>query len=465
MYTYVGFMIHDMGVPKEEVGPWAGGMGAAFYAAATFSAVFWGNASDKYGRKPVFLGTMLTVALGTLVFSVANSLGLAVAARIFTGLSASHFPVGKAIVNDVANADDSMSRAKAMGYVSGAFGAGAMIGMVTGGVLARPCLQYPTVFGTSDSVFCDYPYFLIGMVQTVLLLVAFIVNLYYMPETRKLPITSVVELAVTEGGFDDGDNDSDREDQLGGPSNGSSVPLLHSSSSSSSSVDPSVVHDEADKATGLRAFVARYSLTFLCTCVYGLMGFAGDYYKELAPLYLMQEREAGGLDYSPAFIGGTLLVGAVSNVILQTFFYAKVIDYFGSVVRPMRFGLVLMSVSAMTLPLVRLLPASWTGFTAVLAAVIVVLRFVGGVFAITSVNVAVNVAAQREHAPSGRVNGISQSVASFGRMFGPLVAGPLLTLGLKTDTFPIDYHLPFIVLALCTLAILPLTFKLPDNIR
>jgi MFS family permease len=458
MYTYVGFMIHDMGVPKEDVGPWAGGMGAAYYAAATVSAMVWGGASDKYGRKPVFMGTMLAVALGTLIFSVANSLGLAICARVFTGLFASHFPVGKAIVNDVANADESMSRAKAMGYVSGAFGAGAMVGMVTGGVLARPCLQYPSVFGTTTSIFCDYPYFLIGMVQTVLLIIAFFINLHWMPETRMMPETTVVELDVTalDGG---GEEEEEEEEALvtaeaGGDEeeDDDGAPLLVSS-------------EWEEKRAGIRAFVARYRLTFLCTCIYGVMGFAGDYYKELAPLYLMQERESGGLDYSPAFIGGTLLVGAISNVILQTFFYAKVIEYFGSVVRPMRFGLVLMSVSAITLPLARLLPAAWTGVTAVVAAAIVVLRFLGGVFAITSVNVAVNVAAQREHAPSGRVNGISQSVASFGRMFGPLVAGPLLTLGLKTDVFPVDYHLPFIVLALCTVAIIPLTYKLPDNIR
>jgi MFS family permease len=92
-----------------------------------------GRLSDRYGRKPVLVASLLGTALGSLLMGVAGSLWLLFLGRIVDGVSGSSISVAQAAVIDVAPV---AQRARLLGLLSAAFGVGFVAGPALGGLAA-----------------------------------------------------------------------------------------------------------------------------------------------------------------------------------------------------------------------------------------------------------------------------------------------------------------------------------------
>jgi multidrug resistance protein len=92
-----------------------------------------GRLSDRYGRKPVLVASLLGTALGSLLMGLAGSLWLLFLGRIVDGVSGSSISVAQAAVVDVAPAEQ---RARLLGLLSAAFGVGFVAGPALGGLAA-----------------------------------------------------------------------------------------------------------------------------------------------------------------------------------------------------------------------------------------------------------------------------------------------------------------------------------------
>ena len=92
----------------------------------------WGRLSDRFGRKPVLLVTMLGSAVAYVVMANATNLWILMLARLLTGLLAGNFAVATAYVSDITPAD---KRVQGMGLVGGAMSLGFMTGPAIGGLL------------------------------------------------------------------------------------------------------------------------------------------------------------------------------------------------------------------------------------------------------------------------------------------------------------------------------------------
>src|SRR3954452_21734202 len=92
-----------------------------------------GRLSDRYGRKPVLVASLLGTALGSLLVGVAGSRWLLFLGRIVDGVSGSSISVAQAAVVDVAPA---AQRARLLGLLSAAFGVGFVAGPALGGLAA-----------------------------------------------------------------------------------------------------------------------------------------------------------------------------------------------------------------------------------------------------------------------------------------------------------------------------------------
>jgi len=90
-----------------------------------------GRLSDRYGRKPVIICSLLGTAVGSLLMGVAGSMWLLFAGRIIDGASGSSISVAQAAVVDVAPPDQ---RARLLGLLSAAFGVGFVAGPALGGL-------------------------------------------------------------------------------------------------------------------------------------------------------------------------------------------------------------------------------------------------------------------------------------------------------------------------------------------
>jgi len=78
-------MIASFGVEKDEVARWAGLTGAVFSISQSLTAVFWGRASDKFGRKPTILIGLASTMTCFLIWGIATSLPMAITVRAIMG--------------------------------------------------------------------------------------------------------------------------------------------------------------------------------------------------------------------------------------------------------------------------------------------------------------------------------------------------------------------------------------------
>ena len=100
----------------------------------------WGWASDKWGRKPVLLLSLVGSVLSFLWLGFAEALWMLFAARAMGGIFGANIAVGQAYIADVTPAE---GRAKGLGLFGAAFGLGFVLGPAIGGILAGPDAAEP----------------------------------------------------------------------------------------------------------------------------------------------------------------------------------------------------------------------------------------------------------------------------------------------------------------------------------
>src|SRR6266851_3480147 len=111
-------------------GPVGVGLLLTIYALAQFIFTpVLGALSDRYGRRPIIIVSLLIEALSAL----AGSLAILLVARFIGGLGASNISSAQAVVADLTPVE---RRARGMGLIGAAIGLGFVVGPALGGVLA-----------------------------------------------------------------------------------------------------------------------------------------------------------------------------------------------------------------------------------------------------------------------------------------------------------------------------------------
>jgi DHA1 family tetracycline resistance protein-like MFS transporter len=100
----------------------------------------WGWVSDRYGRRPVILASLLGTAGSFVLLAASDGIGMIYAARILAGFFAASIGTAQAVVTDVTTPSD---RARGMGVIGAAFGAGMVLGPMIGGLMAQVGPQAP----------------------------------------------------------------------------------------------------------------------------------------------------------------------------------------------------------------------------------------------------------------------------------------------------------------------------------
>ena len=106
---------------------------AAYAAAQLVGAPLLGRMSDRFGRRPVLLISLIGTFIGFLILGFANSLWMLFASRLLDGFTGGNISVAQAYITDVTDEKD---RAKGLGLLGAAFGIGFIIGPAVGGSLS-----------------------------------------------------------------------------------------------------------------------------------------------------------------------------------------------------------------------------------------------------------------------------------------------------------------------------------------
>lgn len=93
---------------------------------------FWGGLSDRYGRRPIMLGSIFITGLAYVFFAHAGTLVLLLVSRGLSGFGAANISVAQAYISDVTTPQN---RTKAFGILGAAFGMGFIFGPPIGGFI------------------------------------------------------------------------------------------------------------------------------------------------------------------------------------------------------------------------------------------------------------------------------------------------------------------------------------------
>jgi DHA1 family tetracycline resistance protein-like MFS transporter len=112
-----------------------GGWLLLIYSAMQFLfAPLIGNLSDRFGRRPILLISVLTFAIDNLICAAATSFWMLFIGRALAGFSGGSFATCSAYIADIS---DDRTRARNFGLIGIAFGVGFTIGPVIGGLLGE----------------------------------------------------------------------------------------------------------------------------------------------------------------------------------------------------------------------------------------------------------------------------------------------------------------------------------------
>jgi MFS transporter, DHA1 family, tetracycline resistance protein len=128
------------GMPIEAAAPYVGWLAATFYMMAFLFAPLLGALSDKIGRRPVILFSLLGSGLDYIAMAFAPTVGWLFVTRAFNGLTGASFAVASAYVADITPPE---KRAGAFGMIGAAFGLGFIFGPLLGGWLGNINIHYP----------------------------------------------------------------------------------------------------------------------------------------------------------------------------------------------------------------------------------------------------------------------------------------------------------------------------------
>jgi DHA1 family tetracycline resistance protein-like MFS transporter len=130
---------------SDHLALWVGVLESVYALCAFLAAPVLGVLSDRFGRKPVLVVSVVGSAIGYLMFGIGGAIWVLLVSRIIDGLTAGDMPVLFAYLADITEPEE---RAKRYGLLGALSGVGFMIGPAIGGLLAQIDLNAP-VFVTA----------------------------------------------------------------------------------------------------------------------------------------------------------------------------------------------------------------------------------------------------------------------------------------------------------------------------
>jgi DHA1 family tetracycline resistance protein-like MFS transporter len=125
-------LLHTSNISKVAL---FGGLLTFSYAIMQFLfAPVLGNLSDKYGRRPVLLFSLLGFGLDYILLAFAPSIGWLFVGRIIAGITGASMTTASAYIADISTPE---TRAQNFGMIGAAFGLGFIVGPMIGGLLGE----------------------------------------------------------------------------------------------------------------------------------------------------------------------------------------------------------------------------------------------------------------------------------------------------------------------------------------
>jgi len=128
-------------IPANEASPYGAYLLTAYAATQFIFSPIIGNLSDKYGRRPILLFSLLGFGIDYIILAIAPAYGWLFIGRVIAGITGASFTTASAYIADVST--DATDRAKNYGMIGAAFGLGFVLGPALGAFLATWGVRAP----------------------------------------------------------------------------------------------------------------------------------------------------------------------------------------------------------------------------------------------------------------------------------------------------------------------------------
>src|SRR6201992_308610 len=115
---------------------WGGWLMFVFAAMQFLCAPVIGNLSDRFGRRPVLIISLVALAIDYAITGLAPTIAWLFIGRFLSGAAGAAYPTVNAYIADVSPPE---KRAANFGLVGAAFGIGFVLGPALGGFIGRQC--------------------------------------------------------------------------------------------------------------------------------------------------------------------------------------------------------------------------------------------------------------------------------------------------------------------------------------
>lgn len=138
----------------SDAATWGGWLIAAYAITQFFCAPIVGGLSDRYGRRPVLLGSLLGFGIDFLFQGFAPTIGWLFVGRVIAGVMGASFSTAGAYIADISTPEN---KAQNFGMIGAAFGLGFIVGPVIGGLLGGFGSRVP-FFAAAGLAFLNFLY-------------------------------------------------------------------------------------------------------------------------------------------------------------------------------------------------------------------------------------------------------------------------------------------------------------------
>ncbi|KAK1972264.1 major facilitator superfamily transporter [Colletotrichum sublineola] len=445
VFPYLPEMIRSFGVAQNDVAKWAGYTSAVFSLSQSVTAVAWGRASDRVGRKPTIIVGLISTMVLFVVWGMSTSLPMAIVVRAIMGSGNGNVGIIRTMVAEMVPEKELQPRA--FSIMPLIWSVGSIFGPAFGGFFANPARRFPSVFG--DSWFFNaYPFALPNLIAAVFFLVSVTTATLFLKETleskRHKPdwglllgerLTRPIRRSrpptyhrphVRRTSFVDGE---------------ATAPLVPTKVSS----HPKDPKQPMKTPSMKEVFTAQTSINLLCYTFLALHSVAFD---QILPVFLnypvqahtpnnthLPFRFSGGFGLSSDSIGTIFTIYGITCGMIQFFVFPPLCNYFG-VLRCFRACAITFPVVYMLTPYVVLFESS-TGRYAALMIVMFVKAF-AVIIGFPCMTILLTNSASSLRI-LGTLNGFATMFSGFGRAFGPAAAGAAFSWGVARGYIIVAY--------------------------